>query len=114
VRPVRSILFDKTPDQNWAVSWHQDLTIALERRVDVPGYGPWSVKDGVVHAQGPVELLEKMVTVRIHLDDTPAENGALRVIPGSHRHGRLSDEAAEELARQPEAICTANAGDASA
>lgn len=26
-----------------------------------------------------------MVTVRLHLDDCSADNGALRVIPGSHR-----------------------------
>ena len=33
-----------------------------------------------------------MLTVRLHLDDTTEENGALRVISGSHRHGRLSAE----------------------
>ncbi|MBX3747044.1 MAG: phytanoyl-CoA dioxygenase family protein [Verrucomicrobiae bacterium] len=111
LRPVRGILFDKTAGENWSVSWHQDLTVAVESRVDVPGYGPWSVKDGVVHAHAPAYLLERMVTFRIHLDDTPAENGALRVIPGSHRHGRLGDAALEELTRRPEVTCAASAGD---
>jgi len=110
-RPVRSILFDKTAAENWSVSWHQDLAIAVERRVEVPGYGPWSVKDGVVHTHAPATLLERMATIRIHLDDTPAENGALRVIPGSHRHGRLGEAALEELTHQPEVTCAAWAGD---
>jgi hypothetical protein len=111
LRLVRGILFDKTAAENWSVSWHQDLTIAVERRVEVSGYGPWSVKDGVVHTLAPATLLERMVTIRIHLDDTPAENGALRVIPGSHRHGRLGEAALEELTRRPEVTCAAHAGD---
>lgn len=111
LRLVRGILFDKTAGENWSVSWHQDLTIAVERRVEVPGYGPWSVKDGVVHTLAPATLLERMVTIRIHLDDTPAENGALRVIPGSHRHGRLGDAALEKMTRRPEVTCVAQAGD---
>lgn len=111
LRPVRGILFDKTAAENWSVSWHQDLTIAVERRVDVPGYGPWSMKDGVVHTLAPDSLLERMVTIRIHLDDTAAENGALRVIPGSHQLGRLGGAGIEELTRRPEVICAASAGD---
>jgi len=87
---VRAILFDKTPETNWKVPWHQDLTIAVAEKADVPGYGPWSVKDGVVHVQPPIAVLEQMITLRLHLDDTPASNGALRVILGSHKHGRLS------------------------
>lgn len=111
LRPVRGILFDKTAGENWSVSWHQDLTIAVERRVEVPGYGPWSVKDGVVHTHAPASLLERMVTIRIHLDETPAENGALRVIPGTHRHGRLGEAALEELTRRAAVTCAAQAGD---
>lgn len=89
---ARGILFDKTPDANWKVPWHQDLTIAVEGRLEVAGYGPWSVKDGVQHVQPPAAVLEGMLAVRIHLDDCGADNGPLRVIPGSHREGRLSDE----------------------
>ena len=88
--PVRSILFDKTPRQNWPVSWHQDLTIAVQKEATCEGYGPWTTKEGVPHVQPPVELLEKMVTARIHLDDTDASNSALMVIPGSHRLGKIS------------------------
>lgn len=75
--------------------WHQDLTIAVQERLDVPGYGPWTVKAGVTHVQPPVAVLERMVAVRLHLDDCGAENGPVRVLRGSHRLGRM---AAAELA----------------
>jgi hypothetical protein len=87
--PVRGLFFDKPAVANWKVPWHQDLSIAVRARVDVPGFGPWSVKAGVPHVQPPVALLERMLAVRIHLDDCGATNGPLQVIPGSHRHGRL-------------------------
>ena len=89
--PVRGILFDKTPDANWKVTWHQDLTIAVKQRVEAEGYGPWSEKDGIVHVQPPCDVLESMLAVRIHLDDNSAANGPLRVVPGSHRAGKLRD-----------------------
>jgi ectoine hydroxylase-related dioxygenase (phytanoyl-CoA dioxygenase family) len=89
--PVRGILFDKTPVANWKVTWHQDLTIAVAQRTDVPGYGPWSEKAGVVHVQPPVEVLESMLAVRFHLDPSGSNSGPLRVVPGSHRIGKLRD-----------------------
>ena len=90
VFPVRALFFDKTPDANWGVAWHQDLSIAVVDRSETPGFSGWSVKEGVVHVQPPPPILEGMVTLRLHLDDCTAENGALKVIPGSHRQGRLS------------------------
>jgi ectoine hydroxylase-related dioxygenase (phytanoyl-CoA dioxygenase family) len=93
---VRAILFDKTPRANWKVVWHQDVTIAVRERANVPGFGPWSEKEGVVHVQPPVELLERMLAVRVHLDDCGADNGPVRVLPGSHRVGRLSAEAIDQ------------------
>jgi ectoine hydroxylase-related dioxygenase (phytanoyl-CoA dioxygenase family) len=110
MRPVRSILFDKTVEENWPVAWHQDLTIAVSAQHPVPGYGPWSLKEGIPHVQPPLSLLENMVTLRFHLDDTPATNGALQVIPGSHRHGRISaDDTARYLTG--EVVCECRAGD---
>lgn len=88
--PVRAILFDKTSESNWKVPWHQDLSIAVRSRVDVAGFGPWSVKAGVPHVQPPVEVLEAMLAVRIHLDNCPLENGPLKVMAGTHRRGRLT------------------------
>lgn len=87
---VRGLFFDKTPGANWLVPRHQDLTIAVAARREVEGFGPWSVKDGVPHVQPPREYLEQMVSVRLHLDECDALNGALRVVPGSHTSGKLS------------------------
>ena len=82
-KAVRGTLFDKTSAANWKVPWHQDVTIAVSAPVDVEGYGPWSKKAGITHVQPPAEILERMVSVRIHLDDCPEANGALKVVPGS-------------------------------
>jgi ectoine hydroxylase-related dioxygenase (phytanoyl-CoA dioxygenase family) len=90
--PVRAILFDKTDGANWGVPWHQDLAIAVAEKIETEGFGPWSVKEGVVHVQPPINILAGMVTVRLHLDDCNADNGALRVLPGSHLSGELSSE----------------------
>jgi len=86
---VRGVFFDKTGGANWKVPWHQDLTIAVVERVDVPGFTAWSSKDDVMHVQPPPAILERMLTVRLHLDDCDANNGPLQVISGSHRAGRL-------------------------
>jgi ectoine hydroxylase-related dioxygenase (phytanoyl-CoA dioxygenase family) len=86
---VRAILFDKTPQANWKVAWHQDLTIAVRERVEVPGFGPWSEKAGIAHVQPPAAVLERMLTVRVHLDDCGPDNGPVQVIPGSYAGGRL-------------------------
>jgi hypothetical protein len=89
--PVRVLLFDKTPTSNWAVSWHQDRTIAIKQRADVDGYGPWSVKGGVVHVEPPVAILQNMLTLRVFIDDCGEDNGPLEIVVGSHRHGRLPE-----------------------
>jgi ectoine hydroxylase-related dioxygenase (phytanoyl-CoA dioxygenase family) len=112
-RPVRAILFDNTPGANWHVPWHQDLSIAVRERpaADPPGWGPWSVKAGVVHVQPPAAVLGAMLTVRLHLDPCPAENGALRVLPGTHRLGRLSAADIARLRRDtPEHVGACGAG----
>ena len=110
--PVRGIYFDKRPETNWLVAWHQDLTLALNEKVEVPGFGPWSMKEGVPHVQPPMRLLEQMLAVRLHLDDTDADNGALRVLSGTHRLGRLNAEAIQSCREtQEEVLCEAKAGD---
>jgi hypothetical protein len=108
---VRGLLFDKTPEANWKVAWHQDLTIAVQHRASVPDFGPWSVKAGVQHVQPPVPVLEAMMTLRLHLDDCGEENGPLQVLPGSHRAGKLSaDEILAWRARGPSVACTVQRG----
>jgi ectoine hydroxylase-related dioxygenase (phytanoyl-CoA dioxygenase family) len=109
---VRGILFDKTPAANWKVVWHQDLTIAVASRQEAVGFGPWTIKEGVLHVQAPTELLERMVALRIHLDDCTSENGPLRVIPGSHLSGRLTAQGIEAWRKRvPDQECMAAAGD---
>ncbi len=109
---VRGILFDKNPDANWLVAWHQDLTICVQQQHDIEGYDPWSMKHGVPHVQPPAALLERMVTLRLHLDDTDESNGALQVIAGTHRHGKLNTADIEAIrAKDPVICCKARAGD---
>jgi hypothetical protein len=111
--PVRSIYFDKSQTANWLVSWHQDLTLAVTARADVPGFGPWSHKEGVPHVQPPIALLEQMLTLRLHLDPADESNGALQVLPGSHRLGRLAPEQINaQRSRVAPFLCAVTAGDA--
>ena len=112
MRPVRSILFDKTETENWPVLWHQDLTISVTEEHDIPGYGPWSYKDGSPHVQPPISLLENMLTIRLHLDDTPSNNGALRILPKSHQQGKISTEILNEYNKDEAVTCECSAGDA--
>jgi hypothetical protein len=111
--PVRGLFFDKTPEVNWRVPWHQDLSIAVRARREVPGYGPWSVKEGVPHVQPPREILERMLTIRIHLDDCDASKGPLRVLPGTHNRGIVDANRVQELRSEiPEVVCEVPAGGA--
>jgi hypothetical protein len=110
--PVRGLLFDKVPAANWGVGWHQDQFIPVAQRKEVPGFTAWSVKRGVPHVRPPAHILERMVTLRIHLDDCDTTNGALKIIPESHRHGFLNEAQISELASQSAAVvCDAKRGD---
>jgi len=108
---VCGILFDKTENANWKVPSHQDLTIAVERRIDTAGYGPWTIKESVLHVQPPVEVLENTLAVRIRLDDCDETSGPLRVIPGSHSIGRLSAEQIHAVQQTASSVtCCVNTG----
>lgn len=109
---VRALLFDKVSGANWGVPWHQDLAIAVEEKIDVAGFSGWSVKDGIRHVLPPAEILAQMVTLRLHLDDCGEDNGPLRLLPGSHRGGKLSDADIERCrAVAKEFVCLADHGD---
>lgn len=110
---VRVIFFDKTPEKNWLVTWHQDKTVAVSQKFSLPEWGPWSIKDQSHHAQPPLHVLDRMVTVRVHLDDSDKNNGCLKAIPGSHQLGFLSqEEIANIVASKEAAICEVESGDA--
>lgn len=111
-RPVRALLLDKSAAANWALAWHQDRTIAVRARHPLPGFGPWTVKRGVTHVEPPFALLARMVTLRVHLDPVDADNAPLLVAPGSHRLGRIEEDAIEAtVARHGSRACLAAAGD---
>ncbi|OQP68477.1 phytanoyl-CoA dioxygenase family protein [Niastella populi] len=84
---VKSIYFDKPQTSNWYVSYHQDLTISVDKKVSLNGFDLWTTKQNQFAVQPPLNILQNVVTVRIHLDDTDENNGALRVIPKSHLKG---------------------------
>jgi len=110
--PVRAILFDKTASTNWGLPWHQDRTIAVTQRVEVAGFGPWTVKRGLLHVAPPFELLAGMVTLRVHLDPVPETNAPLLIAPGSHRLGQIHEsELISVVQRCGTAACLADAGD---
>ncbi len=84
---VRCIIFDKRPGSNWKVGWHRDLNIK-DHQGDIL----------------PREQLDRVVTLRLHLDPTPSSNGALKVIPRSHL-------TLEDAGEAPEVTVEAKEGD---
>jgi hypothetical protein len=102
--PFRATLFEKTGAKNWLIAWHQDTALPSISRFDQPGWGPWSEKHGVLYAHAPAWALERVIALRLHLDASTAENGPLRVVPGSHCHGVLSDQVVLDAARQHEGV----------
>lgn len=111
-RPVRMLLFDKTAETNWSLAWHQDRTICVAERRDVAGFGPWSVKQGLLHVAPPFGILAGMATLRIHLDDVPETNAPLSIAPGSHRFGLVTESRIDEVVRTcGQFACLAEAGD---
>jgi len=93
----RATLFDKSHRANWLVVWHQDTALPIRERHDAPGWGPWSVKDGIAYAHAPASALRQVVAIRVHLDESDQDNGPLRVLPGTQIKGILTDDDIEEL-----------------
>lgn len=110
--PYRATLFAKSGRANWLVAWHQDVVLPLAARVATPEWGPWSIKSGRLYARAPAWALSRCVALRVHLDASTSDNGALRVVPNSHRLGVLSAAAvAAGERRQPTVVCSARPGD---
>lgn len=112
VKPVRAVLFDKTADRNWGLGWHQDRTICVQARHDTPGFGPWTTKAGLTHVAPPFAYIERMITLRIHLDDVTPGNAPLLVALGSHKLGLVPvGEVDAVVARCGRHACLAQSGD---
>jgi ectoine hydroxylase-related dioxygenase (phytanoyl-CoA dioxygenase family) len=111
-KPVRAILFNKSPETNWSLTWHQDRTICVKEKLEVAGFGPWTLKSGMHHVAPPVELLARMVTLRAHLHDVPATNAPLLIAPGSHALGRIPVGEVDRIVRScGTKVCLAEACD---
>jgi ectoine hydroxylase-related dioxygenase (phytanoyl-CoA dioxygenase family) len=95
--PFKATLFDKSSEANWLITWHQDTALPLREKIETPAWGPWSTKEGIVYAHAPASALERIVALRLHLDDSTEENGPLRIIPGTHRKGILTDPEVEAI-----------------
>lgn len=109
-RVIKSIYFDKPPLSNWFVPNHQDLTINVKEKKETDGFINWVKKDGFYSVQPPLEYLENIITVRIHLDDTSENNGALIVKPKSHKNGVVRND--NLLLDEEDFICDVKKGSA--
>jgi ectoine hydroxylase-related dioxygenase (phytanoyl-CoA dioxygenase family) len=108
---VRGIFFNKSQKGNWKVTWHQDCVIAVREKLHIEGWGPWSSKADVIHVRPELAVLQQMLAIRIHLDDCGEDNGPLRVIPGSHRDGFLSDAEIQNRSKENAVACAVLRGD---
>tara|TARA_B100000809_G_C15136658_1_gene530909 strand:- start:1077 stop:1826 length:750 start_codon:yes stop_codon:yes gene_type:complete len=84
---TKAIYFDKPSESNWFVAYHQDLSISVDKKSELENYSNWTFKKGQYGVQPPIQILQDTITIRIHLDKTDKNNGALRVIPKSHSNG---------------------------
>jgi ectoine hydroxylase-related dioxygenase (phytanoyl-CoA dioxygenase family) len=94
--PVNAFVLDKTLDNNWGLDWHQDVKIAVKKKIETEGYENWTVESGIPHTIPPTAILEKRLAVRLHLDDCFIENGAMLIAPQSHRWGVVKHKPAIE------------------
>lgn len=110
-RAVQCSLFEKSLENNWLVALHQDLSIPVADKVDHPALNAWSNKDGCWFVQAPLEVLEQLVAVRLHVDVCTEFDGALKLIPGSHQYGKLDATKANTLrAASGERLCAVERG----
>lgn len=109
---VRGIFFNKNSKANWKVTWHQDCVIAVRERVEIDSWGPWSCKAGVTHVRPTAQIVQQMLAIRIHLDDCGENNGPMRVLPGTHVGGFLSDGQIQDWPKEPAVSCAVCRGDA--
>ena len=105
--------FEKSASRNWLVPVHQDLSIPVAAHVSNPALRGWSEKEGSLFVQAPIEFLEQLVAVRVHLDACASQDGPLRVVPGTHGRGRIEPEVAAAIrATAMEVPCYAEKGEA--
>ena len=87
---TKVIYFDKTIQDNWYVTWHQDLPVNVKDKIETDGFTSWTKKEDVISVIPPEAINKNTISIRVHLDNTNSESGALKVIPGS-QNKRLTD-----------------------
>ena len=106
---TKAIYFDKPSTSNWFVPYHQDISISVNQKIDSKNYKNWTYKKGQHGVQPPLKILKNITTVRIHLDNTTAHNGALKVIPYSHTKGIIRTDQ-KEWDTHTEHVCDVQKG----
>ena len=106
---TKAIYFDKPSESNWFVGYHQDLSVSVDQKADAEGYINWTFKKGQRGVQPPINIFQDTVTIRIHLDDTDKDNGALKVIPRSHLKGIVRSES-KDWNIDDEVVCDVKRG----
>lgn len=109
---VRGTFFDKNPDANWKVPWHQDRMIPVREKSEAEDFRLWCVKEGIAFVQPPLGVMENVLAIRLHLDEVDEHNGPLRVIPGSHRAGFIADREVSKWRKHQEVTCICPKGSA--
>lgn len=97
--PFRATLFAKTGVTNWLIPWHQDTALPLATSFVDPEWAAWSQKSGVRYAHAPAWALSRVIALRVHLDPSTRDNGPLRVVPGSHLAGVLTDQGVNDYVK---------------
>ncbi len=108
---TKAIYFDKPSTSNWFVPYHQDLSISVNKKAELENYENWTFKKGQNGVQPPIKILKDTITIRIHLDKTDKNNGALKVIPKSHLNGIVRVDS-KEWNIENEFICEVEKGGA--
>jgi ectoine hydroxylase-related dioxygenase (phytanoyl-CoA dioxygenase family) len=110
--PLKAIIIDKTKQNNWGLDWHQDLKIAVQEKDETPGFTQWTQESGINHVIPTIDVLQRSLTVRIHLDDCNPMNGSIWVLPGTHK-GKIysKDEIVKKVKEIKIVDCIANKGE---
>ncbi|GAB4037873.1 phytanoyl-CoA dioxygenase family protein [Spirosoma jeollabukense] len=106
---TKAIYFNKPALSNWLVPWHQDTKISVDARKETEGFSQWTLKQGLQAVQPTRDYLDDLFTIRIHLDACDQTNGALKVVPKSHKLGVLKDNEILQLDKT-ETICNVQKG----
>ncbi len=107
---TKAIYFDKPPNANWYVTWHQDIPVNVTNKIELEGYSGWTKKKDITSVCPPEDILKNIFTIRVHLDDTDSRNGALKIVPGSHNKKLCTEEISTITENSIPFLCEVPAG----